>query len=127
LKLSNALSRRQSLCGLRDRENKREKIEEAEAKKEHTLLSLSMARKTTQQSLPTLSCHLQRATRRIRTSPAELSVRPCTEKLDEENSKHAGLAEQNGFVPAHLHSLLRLVKRPSKAMHLPVKSVVNMI
>jgi hypothetical protein len=37
VKLSNALSRRQSLCGLRDRENKREKIEEAEAKKEHTL------------------------------------------------------------------------------------------
>jgi hypothetical protein len=25
--------------------------------------------------------------------------RPCTEKLDEENSKHAGLAQENGFVP----------------------------
>jgi hypothetical protein len=48
-----------------------------------------------------------RATRRIRTSLAVLSVRPCTEKLDEENSKHAGLAQENGFVPAHLHSLLK--------------------
>jgi hypothetical protein len=30
-------------------------------------------------------------------------------KLNEEKSKHAGLAAQNGFGPAFLHSLLRLV------------------
>jgi hypothetical protein len=30
--------------------------------------------------------------------------------LDEEKSKHAGLAQQNGFGPAFLHSLLSLVK-----------------
>jgi hypothetical protein len=30
-------------------------------------------------------------------------------KLDEEKSKHASLAWQNGFCPAFLHSLLRLV------------------
>jgi hypothetical protein len=54
--------------------------------------------------------------------------RPCTEKLDEENSKHAGLAQENGFLSlAHLHSLLRLVKGRAKAMHLRVKSVMNMI
>jgi hypothetical protein len=30
--------------------------------------------------------------------------------LDEEKSKNAGLAQQNGFGPAFLHSLLKLVK-----------------
>jgi hypothetical protein len=34
--------------------------------------------------------------------------------LDEEKSKHAGLAEQNGFGQAFFHSLLRLVKRTAK-------------
>jgi hypothetical protein len=35
--------------------------------------------------------------------------------LNEEKSKHAGLAQQNVFGPAFLHSLLGLVKRHSKA------------
>jgi hypothetical protein len=30
--------------------------------------------------------------------------------LDEEKSKHASLAQQNGFVPAFWQSLLRLLK-----------------
>jgi hypothetical protein len=34
--------------------------------------------------------------------------------LDEEKSKHASLAQQNGFNPAFLHSLLRLVKGTAK-------------
>jgi len=33
-----------------------------------------------------------------------------TLKLDEEESKHAGLAEQNGFGGVNLHHFLRLVK-----------------
>jgi hypothetical protein len=35
-------------------------------------------------------------------------------KLDEEKSKHASLAQQNGFGPAFLYSLLRLVKGIAK-------------
>jgi hypothetical protein len=35
-----------------------------------------------------------------------LRLGPCKLKLDEEKSKHAGLAQQNGFGPAFLHSLL---------------------
>jgi len=62
-----------------------------------------------------------RARRRIRTSPEVLSVRPCQKKLDEENSKHAGLAQENGFAPAHLHrQSAEASERQSKAMHLPV-------
>jgi hypothetical protein len=34
--------------------------------------------------------------------------------LDEEKSKRAGLAQKNGFGPAFLHSLLRLVKGTEK-------------
>jgi hypothetical protein len=34
--------------------------------------------------------------------------------LDEEKSKHAGLAQQNGFGTAFFHSLLRLVKGKEK-------------
>jgi hypothetical protein len=34
--------------------------------------------------------------------------------LDEEKSKHAGLARQNAFGTAFLHSLLRLVKGEEK-------------
>jgi hypothetical protein len=30
--------------------------------------------------------------------------------LDEEKTKHAGLAQQNGFGPAFLHRMLRLAK-----------------
>jgi hypothetical protein len=39
----------------------------------------------------------------------------CTVKLDEEKSKHAGLAQQNGFGLAFQHSLLRLEKGTTKA------------
>jgi hypothetical protein len=34
----------------------------------------------------------------------------CTVKFNEEMSKHAGLAQQNGFGLSFQHSLLRLVK-----------------
>ncbi len=37
-----------------------------------------------------------------------------TLKLDEEESKHAGLAEQNGFGGVNLHHFLRLVKGTEK-------------
>ncbi len=36
----------------------------------------------------------------LRTSPALLSMWPCTFKLDEQKSRHTGLAQQNGFCPA---------------------------
>jgi hypothetical protein len=39
----------------------------------------------------------------LRASPAMLSMWPCTLKLDEEKSKHAHFALQNGFAPAFLH------------------------
>jgi hypothetical protein len=35
-------------------------------------------------------------------------------KLDEENSKHAGLGQENGFAPAYVLNLLRLVQGASK-------------
>jgi hypothetical protein len=35
-------------------------------------------------------------------------------KLEEEKSKHASLAQQNGFGPAFLYNLLRLVKGTAK-------------
>jgi hypothetical protein len=35
-------------------------------------------------------------------------------KLSEEKSKHASLAQQNGFGPAFLHRMLRLVKGTAK-------------
>jgi hypothetical protein len=49
-------------------------------------------------------------------TPGVLSMwPPCKLKLDEGNlSKHAGLAQQNGFGPAFLHSLLKLVKGTAK-------------
>jgi hypothetical protein len=34
--------------------------------------------------------------------------------LDEEKSKHAGLAQQNGFGPAFLHMMSRLDKGTAK-------------
>jgi hypothetical protein len=33
----------------------------------------------------------------LRASPAVLSMRSCTVKLDEEKLNYAGLAEENGF------------------------------
>jgi hypothetical protein len=38
----------------------------------------------------------------------------CKRKLDEGKSKHAGSTPQNGFGPAFLHNLLRLVKGTAK-------------
>jgi hypothetical protein len=35
---------------------------------------------------------------------------PSKRKLGEENSKHAGLALQNGFGPASFHRMLRLLE-----------------
>jgi hypothetical protein len=35
-------------------------------------------------------------------------------KLDEEKSKHDGLAQQNGFDPAFSHKMKRLVKGTAK-------------
>jgi len=34
--------------------------------------------------------------------------------LDEEKSKHAGLAQQNAFDPTFLHTMLRLAKGTAK-------------
>jgi hypothetical protein len=51
---------------------------------------------------------------------------PCELKLDEEKSKHAGLALQNGFDPAFFHCFVRLVKGP--ALHNTYqRRVINMI
>jgi hypothetical protein len=47
--------------------------------------------------------------------------------LDEEKSKCAGFAQENSFSTAYLLCLLRLVKKPSKSLHLLEKSVINMI
>ncbi len=41
----------------------------------------------------------------VRSSPPVLSIRTCKSKLDEEKSKHVGLAEETGFGPS-LHLLL---------------------
>jgi hypothetical protein len=41
--------------------------------------------------------------------------------------KHLGLAQQNGFGPSFLHSLLLLVKGTSKALYLGQKSVITVI
>jgi hypothetical protein len=46
------------------------------------------------------------------------SISPCKLKLDEEKLNLAGLAQQNGFGPAFLHSLL--------LRQLPKNSVTNM-
>ncbi len=53
--------------------------------------------------------------------------RSKSESLDEEKSKHAGLAQVNGFAPAHVVSLGKAGERRRKAMHLLQKSVINMI
>ncbi len=46
----------------------------------------------------------------LRASPVVFNILHYTSKLDEEKSKYADLAQQNGFGPAFLHSLLRLVR-----------------
>jgi hypothetical protein len=60
----------------------------------------------------------------LRATPQVLSMRPCTVKWDEEKSKHAGLAQENGFAHAQVLTLLRLVKGEANLLE---KSVINMI
>jgi hypothetical protein len=43
-----------------------------------------------------------------------LNMWPYKLKLDEEKSKHVGLAQQNEVDPTFLHTLLRLVEGASK-------------
>jgi hypothetical protein len=50
-----------------------------------------------------------------------------TIKLDEEKSKHAGLAQENGFDVAYLHSLPRSIQSLAKLGTCPKRSVINMI
>jgi hypothetical protein len=45
----------------------------------------------------------------LRATPLVLRMWFCKSKLDEEKSKHAGLAEKNDFGPTFLHSLLSLM------------------
>jgi len=47
----------------------------------------------------------------LRAAPLRLSMWPCERKLNKEKSKHAPLSQQNGFGPAFLHIMLRLVKK----------------
>jgi hypothetical protein len=52
----------------------------------------------------------------------------CTLEFDdEEKSKHAGLAQENGFGPSTFAGFTKADKRRSKRVHLPKKSVINMI
>jgi hypothetical protein len=48
-------------------------------------------------------------------------------KLDEEKSTYAGMAQETGFTPAFFPSFLRLVKKCSKPVHLLEKSAINVI
>ncbi len=48
-------------------------------------------------------------------------------QIGEEKSKHVILAQQNGFDPVFLQSLLRLSKGAPKLCTLPEKSVIIMI
>jgi hypothetical protein len=50
----------------------------------------------------------------VRATPSVLGMWPCKLEMDEKKSKHAGLAQQNGFDPAFLHSLLRPVQDTAK-------------
>jgi hypothetical protein len=47
-------------------------------------------------------------------------------KLDEDQSEHVGLAQQNGFGPGVVCSLLRL-KGHNKPKHLPEKRVIKIL
>jgi hypothetical protein len=59
--------------------------------------------------------------------PAQCSVicAPCKVKLDEEKSKHAGLALQNGLGPAFSYSLLRLVCKNTQSSLTPAREECN--
>jgi hypothetical protein len=50
-------------------------------------------------------------------------MQPCTFTLDEEKSKHASSAEQNGFGPAFLQPVLRLVNEQQSLT--PVREECN--
>jgi len=50
----------------------------------------------------------------VSAAPLVLSMWLYKRKLSEEKSKHASLAQQNGFGPAFLHRMLRLVKGTAK-------------
>jgi len=64
----------------------------------------------------------------IRESLVVLRMSSCVVKLDEKKSKHAGLAQQTGFVTAQFHYRLWLVKgAATKLCELLEKSVINMI
>ncbi len=53
----------------------------------------------------------------LRASPALLSTCSCTVKLNEENSKCAGLAQQNGFGFSIIAEFALAGKRPSNIVH----------
>ncbi len=57
----------------------------------------------------------------VRATPVVIIMCPCKWKSEEEKWKHVGLAPQNGFWLAFLHTLLRPVRE------LQERSVVNMI
>ncbi len=64
----------------------------------------------------------------LRAFPPVLCMSPCTLKSDEEKSKHAGLAQENGLCSGkYAQLLLRLVKGTAKAVNLPEKSAINTI
>jgi hypothetical protein len=63
----------------------------------------------------------------VRASPKVLNMWPCTLGSDEEKSRYADLGQENGFSPANLLSLLRLVKTAAKVVHLLERSIINMI
>jgi len=63
----------------------------------------------------------------LRATAPMLSMWPCKLKLDEEKSNHAGLAQQNAFGPAFLHSLTRLIKCTAKLLAPTRKEWMNMI
>ncbi len=54
----------------------------------------------------------------LRAAPLVLSIWPCQRKLDEEESKHAGLAHQNGFWPGIFAQDAGAGNSHSKAYHL---------
>ncbi len=65
----------------------------------------------------------------IKASPVVLRMSFCVVKLDEKKSKHAGLAQQNGFVKAQFHYLLSHWLKgaaTNELCELLEKSVINM-
>ncbi len=52
---------------------------------------------------------------------------PCTLKLDEEKWKHVGLARQKGFWPSICAQVAEAGTRQSKLVHLPERTVINVV